>query len=175
MRTARASRLQWHTSRRRRQAILLVLSVGDTGVPFSYVHDLAVWRPYPYNLVPVTVTPGKLKDISHNTIVVHDPLTNSDETYSGVTVTNLFTKLGTPLTGKEVVQPIGFVAAGLEHVTFSLATPDSGLPEEALIADSVNGHPIDQFFPFRLVVTRARCPALLIHNLNRIEFKFKLN
>ena len=130
MRTARASRLQWHTSRRRRQAILLVLSVGDTGVPFSYVHDLGVWRPYPYNLVPVTVTPGKLKDISHNTIVVHDPLTNSDETYSGVTVTNLFTKLGTPLTGKRWFSQLVSSPQGWSTLRFLLQHPIQASPKK---------------------------------------------
>jgi hypothetical protein len=147
----------------------IVLRVGDAGVPFSYAHNLTVRRFHPYNIVAVTVTPEKLKDMTHTSAIVRNPLTNSDETYSGVTVGNLLRNIGTPLTGNGEGQPSGLIVSGLEYVELFRAEAGSDLLETALVADTMDGNPINEFFPFRFVVTRGKCPAIVVHNFDRLQ------
>jgi len=141
----------------------MVLRVGDTFNPYQTEYDLLVVRPHANG---TSVSPSRLLEIHHTNVAIHNPLTNTDETYSGVTIGELFATLGMPLDGKDMFD--GITVSGVEYVQFFRAA-ESEFLKRAVIADSVDGHPIGKTFPFRFVVPENRCPALLVYNFLRLD------
>jgi hypothetical protein len=139
----------------------LVLRVGDTFNPYQSEYDLLVVRPHANG---TSVSPSRLLEIHHTNVAIHNPLTNADETYSGVTIGELFATLGMSLDGKDVFN--GITVSGVEYVQFSRAAE---FLKRAVIADSVDGHAIGKTFPFRFVVPEGRCPALVVYNFVRLD------
>jgi hypothetical protein len=124
-----------------------------------------------------SISAPDLKALPHHTVTVHNPHANADETYSGVPVIELLAKQGVPhghdLRGKALSEYI--VATGSDGykavVALAEADPDFH-PGEVLVADSMDGKPLDaKTGPFRLVVTEDKRPARSVHNLISIQVK----
>lgn len=118
-----------------------------------------------------------LHALSHQTVTVHNPHTNADETYSGVPLIELLKQVGAPaghdIHGKALSEYI--IATGSDGYKAVLALveaePDFH-PGDVLVADTMNGSPLDaKSGPFKLVVTEDKRPARSVHNLVSIELK----
>jgi hypothetical protein len=125
----------------------------------------------------VTVSLGDLKAMPHITITMHNPHTNADETYSGVQLCDLLAGMGAPL-GKDLhgeALANYVVATGLDGYKAVLALGEidpSFHPGEVIVADSMDGKPLDAHSgPFRLVVGEDKRPARSVRNLTTIELK----
>jgi hypothetical protein len=124
-----------------------------------------------------TISLDALRALPHQTVTVHNPHTNADETYSGVLLIDLLTKVGAP-TGKDVhgkALSEYVVATGSDGykavLALAEAEPDFH-PGLVLVADTLDGKPIDsKTGPFRLVVSEDKRPARSVHNLVKIELK----
>lgn len=126
---------------------------------------------------PVKLSAAELKALPHISVTIHDPHTNANETYSGVRLSDLLAKLGAPL-GHNLHGPAlanYIVATGSDgyKAVLSLAEVDPSFhPGEVLVADAMNGAPLDaKTDPFRLVVTEDKRPARSVRNLVSIALK----
>jgi hypothetical protein len=128
-------------------------------------------------LTLATISISDFKSIPHKTVNFHNAHTNTDETYSGVPLTDLLAKYGAPtgkdLHGKALSDYI--VATGSDGYKALLAlaeTDPSFHPGEVIVADTLDGKPLDaKEGPFKLVVTEDKRPARSVHNLVSIELK----
>jgi hypothetical protein len=126
---------------------------------------------------PVHLTLDELKSMKHVPIKVHNPHADRDETYDGVRLVDLLSKLGTPLgdqlRGKALSSYI--VAKGSDGYTtvLSIAEVDPEFhPGEVLVADAMDGKPLDAHSgPLKLVVSEDKHPARSVRNLISIEVK----
>ena len=126
---------------------------------------------------PVKLAASELKALPQITVTVHNPHTNNDETYSGVRVADLLPKIGAPL-GKDlrgIALSSYLVATGSDgyKAVFALAEVDPTFhPGEILVADTMNGKPLDAHSgPLKLVVTEDKRPARSVRNLVSIELR----
>jgi hypothetical protein len=128
-------------------------------------HDL--WR----------LAPAELKAMPHTTVTIHNSHTNADETYSGVRVADLLAKMNAPLGGDLRGEALAnyVVATGSDgyQAVLALAEIDPSFhPGEVLVADAMDGKPLDEHSgPMRLVVTEDKRPARWVRNLVSIELK----
>jgi hypothetical protein len=117
------------------------------------------------------------KAMPHLSLTYHNSHTNADETYSGVRVSDLLIKMGAPLgsdlRGKALSDYV--IATGTDGYTavFALAEVDPSFhPGEVIVADTMNGKPLDEHNgPFKLVVTEDKHPARSVRNLVSIELR----
>jgi hypothetical protein len=118
-----------------------------------------------------------LKALAHRTVTIHNPHENVDETYSGVLLIDLLKQVGAPVgkdvRGKTLAEYV--VATGSDGYKAVLALaeiePDFH-PGDVLIADTMNGKPLDaKIGPFRLVVSDDKRPARSVRNLVSVELK----
>jgi hypothetical protein len=125
----------------------------------------------------VVLSAAELKAVPHITVMIHNVHTNADETYSGIRVSDLLAKLGVPLgnelRGKALANYI--VATGSDGYKAVLALGEvdpSFHPGEVLVADAIDGKPLDAHSgPFKLVVSEDKRPARSVRNLVSIEVK----
>jgi DMSO/TMAO reductase YedYZ molybdopterin-dependent catalytic subunit len=157
----------------------VVLPLGRTGSPtvssISSNADLLVLA-YPFH-EPIGFSLAELKGLPHTTVTVHNSHTNADETYSGVRLADILAKVGAPL-GTELKGDMlenYVVATGSDGYHAVLALPEvdpSFHPGEVLIAETMNGKPLDEHSgPLKLVVTEDKRPARSVRNLTTIELK----
>jgi hypothetical protein len=126
---------------------------------------------------PVVLSVNELKAVPHISVTIHNSHTNMDEAYSGVRLSDLLAKLGAPLgdqlRGKALSAYV--VATGSDGYKAVLALGEvdpSFHPGEVLVADTMNGKPLDAHSgPFKLVVTEDKRPARSVRNLVSIELK----
>jgi hypothetical protein len=126
---------------------------------------------------PETLNMADFAAIPHKTVTARNGHTNTDETYSGVPVTDLLAKYGPP-TGKDLHgKPLSdyLVVTGSDgyKAVLSLAETDPSFhPGDVIVADTLNGKPLDaKEGPFKLVVTEDKRPARCVHNLVSIELR----
>jgi hypothetical protein len=118
-----------------------------------------------------------IKALPHHTVTVHNPHTNTDETYAGVPLMDLLAKESVPhghdLRGKALSEYIIATGSDGYKAVLALAEADPEFhPGEVLVADQMDGKPLDaKTGPFRLVVTEDKRPARSVHNLASIEVK----
>ena len=125
----------------------------------------------------VSISADALKAMPHVTATVMNAHTNTNETFSGVPLIDLLTKVGAP-TGHDVrgkVLSEYVVATGSDNyrsvIALAEAEPDFH-PGRVLVADQIDGKPIDpKQGPFRLVVTEDQRPARSVRNLVKLEIK----
>jgi hypothetical protein len=125
----------------------------------------------------LTLKPVNLSAMPHITITVHNPHTNADETYSGVRVADLLTKVDAPL-GKELrgeAMADYVIATGSDGYKAVLALGEvdpSYHPGEVIVVDAMDGNPLDAHNgPLKLVVSEDKRPARCVRNLVGIELK----
>jgi hypothetical protein len=118
-----------------------------------------------------------LKAMPRTTITVHNEHSKADETYVGVRVSDVLTKMGAPL-GKDLrgAALSGYlVATGSDGyvAVIALAEVDPSFHSgEVILSDTMNGAPLDaKSGPFKLVVTEDKRPARWVRNLISIELK----
>lgn len=123
-----------------------------------------------------TFTPQTLQALPHQTVTIFDHHTNANETYSGVTLMDLLAKLGVPhgkdLHGKALTDYV--VATGADGYKSVLAVAEIDPefhPGQVLVCDAMEGKPLGDMGPFRLVVTEDKRPARSVRNLVAIEVK----
>jgi hypothetical protein len=115
--------------------------------------------------------------LPHQTVTFHNVHTKADETYSGVPLTDLLAKYGAPigdkLRGKGLSEYIVATGADGYKAVLSLAETDPSFhPGEVIVADSMDGKPLDAANgPFKLVVTDDKRPARCVHSLISIELR----
>jgi hypothetical protein len=161
------------------QTVSFVLRIAATGSPqvspASSKDDLALFT-YPYH-EPSAISPPEFKALPHITVTIHNTHTNVDETYSGVRLADLLTKFGAPLGSELRGEALAnyIVATGSDgyQAVLALGEVDPTFhPGEVLVADSMDGKPLDSHAgPFKLVVTEDKRPARSVRNLTTIELK----
>jgi hypothetical protein len=161
------------------QTFHVVLQIGAYSgpmvTPASSKDDLVVLT-YPYHQ-PATLSPSEVKVMPHITVTANNSHTSADETYSGVRLADLLTKMGAPLGSELHGEALAnyIVATGSDRYQAVLALGEvdpSFHPGEVLVADTLNGKPLDAHSgPFKLVVTEDKRPARSVRNLTTIELK----
>jgi hypothetical protein len=160
------------------QTILVVLQAGHIGgVEVTEASpDVLVLRVYPYyDLVRLSMPDFKL--LPHIKVSLHNSHTNSNETYSGVRLADLLSKMGAPLgdelRGEALANYIVATGADGYQVVLALGEVDPAFhPGEVVVADAMNGKPLDAHSgPFKLVVTEDKRPARSVRNLVSLELK----
>jgi hypothetical protein len=161
------------------QTFRINLEVGATGSPtvspLSSKDGLLV-SAFPYH-DPIGFSLAELKSMPRVSVVFHNTHTNADETYSGVRLADLLARVGAPLGSELRGEALASVvvargADGYEAV-LALAEVDPQFhPGEVLVADTMNGAPLDPHSgPLKLVVTEDKRPARSVRNLTNIELK----
>jgi hypothetical protein len=123
-----------------------------------------------------TYSVADLKAMPHKTVAVYNEHAKTNESYSGVALTDLLAKAGAP-TG-EKLRGKGFliyvVAEGTDHykVVYSLDETDpANHSGDVIVADSLNGAPITADGAFKLVSSEDKRPARWVRNLMAITVK----
>jgi len=158
------------------RAVFQIAQGGGVMVSPAQSKDDLVFYAYPYH-DPAAFTPAQIKAMPHINVTVHNPHAKTDETYSGVRLSDLLAKLGAPL-GRELhggalanyVVALG--SDGYEAV-LSLAEVDPEFHSgEVVVADEMNGKPLDEHNgPLKLVVTEDKRPARCVRNLTTIDLR----
>jgi hypothetical protein len=121
-------------------------------------------------------TAASFKDYPHQTVTIFDHHTNANETYSGVLLMDLLAHLGVPhgadLKSKVLADYIVAIGSDGYKSVVALGEIDPEFhPGTVLVADTMDGKPLDKAGPFRLIVTEDKRPARSVRNLVRIELK----
>jgi len=161
------------------QTFPVVLELGATFSPMvspASSKDDLVLLTYPYH-EPTALSPSELKAMPHITVTVHSSHNHANETYSGVRLADLLTKMGAPLGSELHGEALAnyIVASGSDGYQAVLALGEvdpSFHPGEVIVADAMDGKPLDAHSgPFKLVVTEDKRPARSVRNLTTIELK----
>jgi Carboxypeptidase regulatory-like domain/Oxidoreductase molybdopterin binding domain len=121
-------------------------------------------------------TLATLMQYPQTTVTIHDHHTNADETFSGVPLIDLLAKLGVPhgadLKGKALGTYVVATGSDGYKSVVALGELDPEFhPGVVLIADTMDGKPLDKAGPFRLVVTEDKRPARSVRNLVKVEVR----
>lgn len=119
-----------------------------------------------------TWTPATLAPLPHTSLTVYNEHAKANQTYSGVQLIDLLTKLGVPDKPRGKQFRMYLVAAGSDgyEVVYSLGeiTPDVH-DGTVLVADGEDGKPIAEDGPLKLVATGEKRPARWVRNLVAIR------
>lgn len=160
------------------QTIPVVLQVasGSTGEVQPTPAEALVLLTYPYD-DEIRLSVSDFKAMPHVSVTIHNSHINADETYSGVRLADLLSKMGAPLESELRAEALALyvLATGSDgyKAVFALAEVDPSFhPGEVLVADAMDGKPLDAYSgPFRLVVTEDKRPARSVRNLVSIQLK----
>jgi hypothetical protein len=112
--------------------------------------------------------PATLAALPHNTVTLYNEHAKVTQTYSGVPLTVLLTRLGVPEKPRGKDFRLYLVAEGADGyaVVYSggEVTPDVH-DGTTLVADTVDGKPLAGSGPFQLVTTGEKRPARWVRNL----------
>ena len=122
----------------------------------------------------LTLSPEELATLPHKSVSVFNAHSKANETYSGVPLADLLSKVGVPL-GESVRGKLfltGIVASGADGygVLYSLAEVDPSIHTgEVIVADTVDGKKLDKDGAFKMVSSEERRPARWVRNLASIS------
>jgi hypothetical protein len=122
----------------------------------------------------LTLSPEELAALPHKSVSVFNAHSKANETYSGVPLADLLSKVGVPL-GESVrgrVFLTGVVASGVDGygVLYSLAEVDPSIHTgDVIVADTVDGKKLDKDGAFKMVSSEERRPARWVRNLASIS------
>ncbi len=122
----------------------------------------------------LTLSPEELAALPHKSVSVFNAHSKANETYSGVPLADLLSKVGVPL-GESVRGKLfltGVVASGMDgySVLYSLAEVDPSIHTgEVIVADTVDGKKLDKDGAFKMVSSEERRPARWVRNLASIS------
>lgn len=122
----------------------------------------------------VRMTLEDIRAMEQVTITVHNTHANADQTFSGVRLAELLAKLDAPLGGqlRGKAMTTGVVARGSDgyEVLLSLAEIDPAFHSgDVIVADALDGKPIEKSGPLQLVVSEDKRPARWVRNLVSIS------
>jgi hypothetical protein len=117
-------------------------------------------------------TPATLAALPHKTITVFNEHAKANETYSGVPLIDLLTRLGVPDKphGKDL--RLYLVAEGSDgyEAVYSVAEVNPGVHDATVIvADALEGKPLADDGPLKLVATGEKRPARWVRNLVAVQ------
>lgn len=119
-----------------------------------------------------TWTPATLASLPQTTVKVYNEHAKATETYTGVPLIDLLTRLGVPDKPRGRQFLIYLVAAGSDgyQVVYSLGevTPDVH-DGTVMVADSMDGKPLGADGPLKIVSTEEKRPARWVRNLVAIR------
>src|ERR1700753_1579748 len=104
----------------------------------------------------ITLSPEELAALPHKSVSVFNAHSKANETYSGVALTELLSKVGVPL-GENVRGKLfltGIVASGMDGygVLYSLAEVDPSIHTgDVIVADTLDGKKLDKEGGFKMV------------------------
>jgi hypothetical protein len=117
-------------------------------------------------------TPATLAALPHNTLTLYNEHTKTTQTYSGVPLIDLLKPLGVPDKPHGRDFRLYLVAEGSDQyrVVYSVSevTPDVH-DATVMVADSMDGKPIQDNGPLQLVATGEKRPARWVRNLVAIR------
>jgi hypothetical protein len=117
-------------------------------------------------------TAGTLASLPHKTLTVYNEHAKKNETYTGVALIDLLTRLGVPEKphGKEFRLYLEAEGADGYVVVYSVAevTPDVH-DATVIVADTLDGKPIGDDGPLKLVATGEKRPARWVRNLTAVR------
>jgi Carboxypeptidase regulatory-like domain len=159
-----------------RQSVPVTLQVAAPGGPVTvYPQDSLVLTADAYH-APVALSPAEFRALPHVTVTVHNAHTDADETYSGVALATLLAMINAPI-GKELhgeSLATYLVATGTDgySVVLSLAEADPSFHDgQILVADALDGKPLGQSGPYKLVVSADMRPTRWVRNLDSIALQ----
>jgi hypothetical protein len=113
-------------------------------------------------------TPATLAGLPHTTVKVYNEHAKAKQTYSGVPLIDLLTKLGVPDQPRGKQFRIYLVAVGSDgyEVVYALGEVAPEVSEKTVIvADSEDGKPLGDDGPLKMVATGEKRPARWVRNL----------
>jgi hypothetical protein len=117
-------------------------------------------------------TSATLAALPHTTVNVHNEHTKADESYSGVPLIDLLTRLGVHASprGKDLRLYVVAVGSDGYEVAYSIGeiTPDVH-DATVIVADTENGKPLADDGPLKLIATGEKRPARWVRNLVAIK------
>jgi hypothetical protein len=117
-------------------------------------------------------TPATLTPLPHKTLDVYNEHAKANQTYSGVPVIDLLTLLGVPEKPRGKDFRLYLVAEGSDgyQVVYSIGevTPDVH-DGSVIVADTLDGKPLEGSGPLQLVATGEKRPARWVRNLAAIR------
>jgi hypothetical protein len=119
-------------------------------------------------------TPEKLDALPQTTITVFNGHANANQTYTGVPLIDLLTKLGVPDKPRGRDLRLYIVAEGSDgyKVVYSIGEVSPDLHDgTVIVADKLAGQPIGQAGPLQLVATGEKHPARWVRNLAAIHVR----
>jgi hypothetical protein len=122
----------------------------------------------------LTLSPEELADLPHKSVAVFNAHSKANETYSGVPLADLLSKVGVAL-GENVrgkLFMIGVVAEGMDsyRVLYSLAEVDPAIHTgDVIVADTLDGQKLSKDGAFKMVSSEERRPARWVRNLTSIS------
>jgi hypothetical protein len=165
-----------HAGDRANQIVPVALKLGDVSSPVPiYPKDSLVITADSYH-APVALSLADFHALPHVTLKVHNGHSNTDETYSGVPLASLLSKVSAPL-GSELRKEAltnYLIATGSDGyaVVLSLAEVDPSFHEgQVLVADTRDGQPLGKSGPFELIVSGDKRPARWVHNLESVALQ----
>lgn len=117
-------------------------------------------------------TPATLAALPHTSITVYNEHAKATQTYSGVPLIDLLTRLGVPDKPRGKQFKLYLVAVGSDgyEVVYSLGEVAPDVHDATvLVADSEDGKPIAEDGPFKMVATGEKRPARWVRNLVAIR------
>jgi DMSO/TMAO reductase YedYZ molybdopterin-dependent catalytic subunit len=158
--------------------LLLLLSHAPAGptrpVGTQAVSDVPQLRIGGEVSTPLALSAEDLKRLPRQNLRVLNPHTHNTEAYEGVAIHDLLHRAGVPegenLRGVAMTSYVVAEGADGYRVVFSLAELDPGISDsEAIIADAMNGVPLDaNHGPFQLVVPHDKRPACWVRMLKSL-------
>jgi hypothetical protein len=127
-----------------------------------------------YDDKTLSLSPEELAALPHKSVSVFNAHSKTNETYSGVLLADLLSKVGVPL-GEAVrgkLFLIGIVASGTDNygVLYSLAEVDPAIHTgDVIIADTLDGQKLTKDGAFKMVSSEERRPARWVRNLTSIS------
>jgi hypothetical protein len=122
----------------------------------------------------VTLSDDELAALPHKSVTVLNAHSKANETYAGVPLSDLLTKVQVPQ-GEQVKGALFMtvvIAEGTDgyQVLYSLAEIDPAIHTgDVIVADTMNGKKLDKDGAFKLVSTEEKRPARWVRNLKSIE------
>lgn len=124
----------------------------------------------------LTLTPADLAGFPHETVTVTNGHTKAAETYSGVPISAILTKLGIPFekANEHTLLKTYVIAEGTDGYKVLISvyeTLGTIRGQSAIVADTLAGKPLDKDGEFKLVIPGDTRPQRWVQNLKSLTFR----